>query len=103
MSPREIIKRHLRAEGLTPAEVAEVKFYTPKAWRDRGETYGRDSKLVVLHEGGNSRVLSMTGAYNYGNGGSECYDAYERLVEKLRENGYWIEEMYSWASAVYAN
>jgi len=74
-------------------------FISPAEWRDRGERYGNQSLLVVMHEGTDAnRCLSMDGAFGQ-NGGD--YSLHEALVEKLADAGVYLEQMFGWSSAVY--
>jgi hypothetical protein len=72
-------------------------FWSPKQWRDKGESYGRDAELVILHEGGaHAPFFSLDHAYN-----TRFYNQYEEQVRFLSEYGFWLEGLYTWSSAVY--
>ena len=74
-------------------------FHDPKTW-DRSE-YGKESVLVVLHEGGDhDSCINLDGAYENGPRG-DCYRLYEALDALLRKNGLYLEQCYRWHSAVY--
>jgi len=67
-------------------------FRTPRAWRDRGEKYGGNSLLVVLHEEGDlGYVLEGEGGWKLA----------EDLRERLIRAGLFMEQCMSWFSAVY--
>lgn len=68
-------------------------FYSPAAWLDRGEDYGRGSELIILHDGGNHAC--------YFNGDYECYSAVEAMRQALEQHGLYTEPCTSWYSAVY--
>ena len=70
-------------------------FYTPKAWAERGETYGLNSKLILCHDGGD---LARFCNYDYMD-----YAAIDRLSARLAEIGCYVECCTSWYSAVYDN
>ncbi len=68
-------------------------FYSPAEWRERGEEYGRDSLLILVHDGGD---LATMCSLDYG-----CYQAQARLVAELRKRGLFVEQCTTWYSAVY--
>lgn len=68
-------------------------FYTPKEWKDRGEEYGLDAVLIVVHDGGDAaRFFNM----DY-----EQYAAVERMNERLATLGLYAGQCTCWYSAVY--
>lgn len=69
-------------------------FYTPEEWIDRGESYGKESKLIVCHDGGD---LAKFCNFDY-----QQYKAIDRMEKALAEIGYYVEQCTSWYSAVYA-
>lgn len=71
------------------------RFYTPDEWADRGESYGRDSLLIVTHDGG-----AHAGAFNID---YEQYKFHQALQEELRTIGVFSEQCTSWYSAIYAS
>lgn len=96
---------HLNAEQKTIARVM-VKvagkgatgggcpaFYTPEQWRERGEAYGLDAKLIVCHDGG---ALAKFCNYDY-----MQYAKIDRMSAALEKVGYHVENCTSWYSAVY--
>lgn len=68
-------------------------FYSPAEWAERGEKYGCDSLLVVVHDGGD---VARTVNLNYGN-----YQSHDRLEGKLTEAGFYMEACTCWYAAVY--
>lgn len=68
-------------------------FYSPEEWAERGEEYGGNSVLVLVHDGGD---LARYCNYEYG-----AWDFNSELNEKLRALGYFVEGCTSWYSAVY--
>jgi hypothetical protein len=69
-------------------------FYSPEEWQARGESYGLQSELLIIHEEG-----YMTKYCNLVL--EEDYAAYELLVEKLSKEVVYVEQCTSWYSAVY--
>lgn len=68
-------------------------FYSPEEWADRGESYGRDSLLIVVHDGGNHAP--------YFNLDYCAYEAWEDMLAYLREHGVYAEQCTSWYTAIY--
>lgn len=68
-------------------------FYTPEQWKERGEQYGCDSLLIVVHDGGDH-----AGAFNYA---YEQYDFHRQMLGDLKKMGVYAEQCTSWYSAVY--
>jgi hypothetical protein len=68
-------------------------FYSPKEWADRGEDYGTDSELIVVHDGGDHAY-----AFSWSQG---QYDLIDAMVENLNPLGVYSEQCTSWYSAVY--
>ena len=68
-------------------------FYSPQEWKERGEDYGLDAELIVVHDGGDlSHIFNL----NYG-----CYELNENMIETLRENSVWMESCTCWYAAIY--
>lgn len=67
-------------------------FYTPEAWKARGETYGNGAELVVVYDGGDIALFF------------DSYEAVTRLrdamAEALDKVGVYIEPMTCWGSAI---
>lgn len=68
-------------------------FWTAKEWASRGEEYGTDSVLVLVHDGGD---LAPFCNWNY-----QQYSLTEQLAEALAKAGYYYEQCTCWYSAVY--
>lgn len=68
-------------------------FYTPQEWKERGEEYGTESELVVVHDGG---YLAPYFNWDYC-----CYGDVERMGKALGKIGYFAEQCTCWYSAVY--
>ena len=74
-----------------------VSFYSPKEWAERGESYGQNSELIVVYDGGDLRYLmSLDAAYDMGS-----YEWTEKMREALSSLGLFAEECTCWYSAVY--
>ena len=68
-------------------------FYSPGEWRDRGEQYGRDSELIIVHDGGD---------FSYYFNMDKCaYDLYENMCDELTTIGVYAEQCTSWYTAIY--
>lgn len=68
-------------------------FYTPQEWAARGEEFGRESVLILLHDGGDLAPFCNP-AYNR-------YQDLDKLGRALRKIGYYVEQCTCWYSAVY--
>jgi hypothetical protein len=68
-------------------------FYTPDEWRARGEQYGADAELIVVHDGGD---LAPYFSYD-----ECCYDLLEGMVEALSPTGTYAEQCTCWYTAIY--
>jgi len=68
-------------------------FYSPDAWEARGEKYGLNSLLIVVHDGGD---LAPWFNLDY-----QCYDLYEKLQAELAEVNMYAESCTCWYSAIY--
>jgi hypothetical protein len=69
-------------------------FYTPEEWMARGERYGLNSILIVVHDGGD---LAPYFNYDYGR-----YELTEKMRKALKKIGYWSEACTSWYTAIYS-
>jgi hypothetical protein len=67
-------------------------FYTPKAWKERGEEYGLTAELIVVYDGGD--LHHFFGSYAE----PEWQDA---MVDVLNELGLWHEPCTGWYCAIY--
>lgn len=70
-------------------------FYSPMEWRERGEDYGCNSKLIVVYEGSDVRRAFSLDGYDY--------DMNDKLNKALEANDLFSEECTMWYSAVYAS
>lgn len=78
------------SEAVPTAETGGCRaFYSPEEWGQRGEDYGTDSELVIVHDGGD---LSVAGGYS---------PVWEKINAALHERGLWAEQCTGWYSAVY--
>jgi len=78
----------------------EKLFRTPEEWTGRGEKYGEGAVLILIHECCEAgEALSHDKAYE----APRPYHLLNELTEKLRDEGFFMEEMYRWAAAVYEN
>ena len=68
-------------------------FYSPEEWAARGESYGRDSCLIVVHDGGD-----YAHAFNYAYGSMTLR---ESMREALGAEGYYAEACTGWYTAIY--
>ena len=69
-------------------------FYSPESWEHRGESYGKNSLLIVVHDGGD---LAPYFNYDYGK-----YIFINEMSESLHKLGVYAEQCTSWYSAIYA-
>ena len=68
-------------------------FYSPKEWAERGEEYGDDGELIVVHDGG-----CVGNAFSYDN---ENYKMIEEMNETLKPLGVYSEPCTRWYTAIY--
>lgn len=69
-------------------------FYSPEEWKLRGESYGQNALLIIVHDGGD---LAPFFNYDY-----EAYALIDRMDNALSELDCYAEQCTSWYSAVYA-
>lgn len=68
-------------------------FYSPQEWKERGEEYGTDSVLVVVHDGGDlAYVFNMARASS---------NVFEAVNEALSRAGFHLEPCTGWYGAIY--
>lgn len=68
-------------------------FYSPDEWLERGEEYGHNSVLILVHDGGD---LAPYCNWDY------CeYEKIDKLSNALEVSGYYVEQCTTWYSAVY--
>ena len=68
-------------------------FYSPEEWRERGESYGLGSELIVVHDGGN-----LAPYFNSDYGSHSMIDT---MLQLLSEAGVWSESCTCWYTAIY--
>lgn len=68
-------------------------FYSPDKWKQRGERFGTNSLLVIVHDGGDLAPFCNLDYCNH-----RCV---ERLAARLQKLGLFVEQCTSWYSAVY--
>jgi len=68
-------------------------FYSPEEWKERGEKYGVESLLILVHDGGELAP--------YCNHDYEDSMKMEMISAALRPLNAYIEQCTSWYSAVY--
>jgi hypothetical protein len=70
-------------------------FYSAKQWKDRGEEYGTEAELVIVHDGGDfSEYFSYM---------SEYPKLQDRMNEALNKLGLYAEPCTCWYTAIYKN
>jgi hypothetical protein len=94
---KKVVFDFLRSRG---CDTTGIPSYTGAQWKARGEDYGQDSLLVILHEEGDHRpFFSMDACYR--TGAASDYEPFEALMAELQKHGLWFETCTSWYSAVY--
>ena len=68
-------------------------FYSPREWVERGEDYGVNAVLIVVHDGGD---LAPIFNYSY-----ERYALMEEMVACLDKVGVFAEQCTNWYTAIY--
>lgn len=68
-------------------------FYSPQEWRDRKESYGLFSELVIVHDGGDYAPFF--------NMDYECYAWYDEMQAALQSIGLFHEPCTCWYTAVH--
>lgn len=68
-------------------------FYSPAAWKARGEMYGLNSLLIVVYDGGDLDTF-----FEYE---TMRYDRIGSMAAALTAAGFWSEACTRWYSAVY--
>ena len=69
-------------------------YKSPKEWEDRGEEYGTDSVLVLVHDGGDFSCHETSS-------GLSVLEESENLRVKLAAAGFYLEACTVWYHAVY--
>ena len=68
-------------------------FYSPKEWIERGERYGHNATLILVHDGGDLAPFVNLDCM--------AYNLYEGLSQVLFKAGFYIESCTCWYAAVY--
>lgn len=68
-------------------------FYSPTEWKEKGETYGLGSELVVCHDGGDHALAFCHE--------KEAYSIMELMSKALEPLGLYSEQCTGWYSAIY--
>ena len=68
-------------------------FYSPAEWRERGESYGLNSLLIVVYDGG-----SLAPYFSLDQDAGSLYEKMSKALEKI---GCYTEECTGWYSAIY--
>ena len=68
-------------------------FYSPAEWRARGEEYGRNSELIVCHDGSD-----LARFFNYDYNDARAVEAMQKALKPL---GLYSEGCTCWYSAIY--
>jgi hypothetical protein len=69
-------------------------FYTPAQWKERGEDYGTESKLIVVYDGGDVGAF-----FNYDR--DDGYRFTTEMQAALKKAGFYYEECTHWYCAIY--
>lgn len=93
----KIIVRLLRARKLTHTGGCKV-FYSPKAWKARGEEYGTDGVLIVVYDGADAREAFDPHPREYR---GATYPEFRAMRDALAKEGLRAEMCTHWYSAVY--
>lgn len=88
-----VVMRVLKRFGATDTGGCKA-FYSPKEWKARGESYGLESELIVVYDGGDHR-----GAFEPE---AEHEDSMHNAMDAaLKEVGLYFEPCTGWYSAIY--
>ena len=88
-----VLVQYLKLQGLTDTGGCTA-FRSPKEWAERGETYGKDSHLIVVYDGGDHRAaFTLDGTQ---------YATVEAMQQQLATVGCFFEECTGWYGAVYS-
>jgi len=68
-------------------------FYSPEEWQSRGESYGAESLLIIVHDGGD---IAPRCNLDY-----MCYDEHDKFQRQFAPLGLFVESCTNWYSAVY--
>ena len=88
----ETIVKFLQHKSMTYTGGCKA-FYSPQEWAERGESYGTNSHLVVVHDGGDlARIFNI----DYGS-----YILNEDMNNMLAKSGMFAEACTTWYTAIY--
>lgn len=90
----DIAKRLMRPDDGELYSGGCKAFYSPDAWKKRGERYGHNACLIVVHDGGDLAPLF--------NLDCECYSLWETMFQELLMEGFRAEQATSWYTCIYA-
>jgi hypothetical protein len=71
-------------------------FYSPTEWKERGEEYGKDSVLIVVHDGGDLACF-----FNWSYAKETGYRMLNDMQEALEGEGLRAEQCTAWYTAIY--
>jgi hypothetical protein len=89
----KVIVNYLEKHEMTDTGGCKA-FYSPTTWKERGESYGDGSVLIVVHDGGDLAYL-----FNLVH---DCV-SYREIKQELDKAGFYPESMTCWATAIYKN
>lgn len=93
MRVAKIIRTFMRRNCPFPRWDGSTYFYSPAEWRERGELYGLESILIVMHDGGElPRFCDWA---------RQDYPAMERFSKRLTAAKLYVEQCTCWYSAIY--
>lgn len=82
-----------------------VSFLSGEEWRNRGESYGENAVLVLIHEGQPSfaKYFSYDTCYEMNRKGpsGDEYLTCDDMTDHLLSAGFLPEQMYRWATSVH--
>jgi hypothetical protein len=89
----EVILRVVTEEmGESPRTEGKT-FYSPLEWRLRNESYGTNSELIIVHDGG---VFAKFFNLDYGH-----YELEDKIQNELNKIGLYAQACTSWYTAIY--
>lgn len=95
----KVIVEVLRRHGMTYTGGCKA-FWSPQEWKDRGESYGLLSELVVVYDGGDL-VPFFCPEEDVLRERVPAHVLYERMREALEAVGLYWEQCTCWYSAIY--
>jgi hypothetical protein len=91
-APAKVILAHLKKKKMTNTGGCRA-FYTPEEWKERGEQYGLNAELIVVHDGGD-----LAPFFNWDYEMRQLSDSMDKALEKA---GYYAEQCTCWYAAIY--